>query len=77
MIVQFGPLFLNNILISQFNFADNYLTTEDFAQGLTILADGSLRLASALISDEGVYTCVASNDAGQSKKSIRLIVQGQ
>ncbi|KAF6032030.1 HMCN1 [Bugula neritina] len=52
----------------------NFLTTEDFAQGLTILADGSLRLSSAQISDEGLYSCVARNEAGFSQKSIQLNV---
>jgi len=55
----------------------NFLTTEDFAQGLTILADGSLRLSSAQISDEGLYSCVARNEAGFSQKSIQLNVFGR
>ncbi|XP_067940287.1 hemicentin-1-like [Watersipora subatra] len=53
----------------------NFLTSEDFASGLTIMADGSLRLSSARTGDEGLYSCVATNDAGKATKSIKLVVQ--
>ena len=54
----------------------DFLTTEDFADGLIVLTDGSLRLSSTQVDDEGVYSCVATNDAGRATKSIRLIVHG-
>ena len=54
--------------------AGNFLTTTD--SDLTIMADGSLRLSSVEIGDRGVYSCVASNAAGKTSQSIRLIVHG-
>ena len=53
------------------------MTNEDFSSGLTITADGSLYIQSSEIADEGNYSCVASNDAGNSRKSIRLIIHGE
>ena len=50
---------------------------EDFSSGLTITADGSLCIQSSEIADEGNYSCVASNDAGNRRKSIRLIIHGE
>ena len=58
-------------------YSGNFLTTEDFSSGLTITADGSLYIQSSEIADEGNYSCVASNDAGNSRKSIRLIIHGE
>lgn len=54
--------------------------------GTTLVADGAhyslsrngtLAVRQVALSDEGNYTCVASNVAGQDKASIQLQVQGE
>lgn len=41
------------------------------------ILDGSLILSQVGLIDEGMYTCVASNIAGQDESNIQLQVQGQ
>lgn len=41
------------------------------------ISDGALTLNQVGLTDEGVYTCVASNIAGQDEAIIQLHVQGQ
>lgn len=41
------------------------------------ISDGSLILNQVGLIDEGTYTCVASNIAGQDETNIQLQVQGQ
>lgn len=40
-------------------------------------SEGTLTVRQVALSDEGVYTCVASNVAGQDEASIQLQVQGE
>lgn len=41
------------------------------------ISDGALTLNQVGLMDEGIYTCVASNIAGQDEATIQLHVQGQ
>lgn len=39
--------------------------------------DGSLKVRKVGLDDEGVYTCRASNVAGQDEANIQILVQGR
>lgn len=43
----------------------------------SLSSDGTLSVRKVTLTDEGVYTCVASNVAGQDEASIQLQVQGE
>ena len=42
----------------------------------SVSSDGSLGLGQVRVEDEGVYTCLASNLAGQDQANTQLLVQG-
>ena len=57
-LIQFNILFSSNAVI------DN---TDDPSSRYSMLEDGTLTIRNTQNSDEGVYTCIASNIAGETR----------
>ncbi|KAK7913421.1 hypothetical protein WMY93_013632 [Mugilogobius chulae] len=51
-----------------------YITTKTVGSRLSVSADGSLEVRYAQIQDNGTYTCIATNAAGNDSKAAHLFV---
>lgn len=56
-------------------FKDGSAMLVDGGQNI-ISSDGTLSIDQAMLSDAGIYTCVATNIAGSDESEITLYVQG-
>lgn len=52
----------------------DYITTKTVGSRLSVSADGTLEVRYAQIQDNGTYTCIASNAAGNDSKAAHLFV---